>query len=144
METITKTRSRKTHTKSIRNGLSLYKTNRSPYWNARIWVSGEKKYVVRSTKETSRVDAIEAAEEILNKLKKERFVDGVPPNRQFQHYANILINEQKKVVGKERGKRFSQDDEDKLNRKGDGILQHFGKMDVAIITTSHLREYLNS
>ena len=32
----------KTHTKTIRKGMSLYKTGRSPYWFVRIWIGGEK------------------------------------------------------------------------------------------------------
>ena len=65
---VKKSRNSKTHTKTLRKGLSLYKTDASPYWFARIWVSGERKYVVRSTKETSRLVAEEVAEELLNDL----------------------------------------------------------------------------
>ena len=42
-----------TDKKPIRMGLSLYKTGRSPYWFAQIWVGAEKKYYRKSTKETS-------------------------------------------------------------------------------------------
>ena len=50
--------------KHLRRGLSIYKTGRSPFWHARIYDAVMKKYVVRSTKETNRIEAAEVAEEI--------------------------------------------------------------------------------
>ena len=82
-------RNRKTHKKIIRRGLSLYKTDGSPYWYARIWVSGERRYIVKSTRETSRLTAEDVAEEILNDLKQRKFVDGVPHRRAFSYFANM-------------------------------------------------------
>ena len=137
------TRNQKTHTKTIRKGLSLYKTGRSPYWFVRIWIGGEKKYVVRSTKETSRLVAEEVAEELLNDLKQDRFVFGVPKNRTFNHFAGLLINEQRRLAGKGRSASFAKDDEKLLNRKEDGIIDYFGRKDVASIHTLDIRNYLN-
>ena len=133
----------KTHTKTIRKGMSLYKTGRSPYWFVRIWIGGEKKYVVRSTKETSRLVAEEVAEELLNDLKQDRFVFGVPKNRTFNHFAGLLINEQRRLAGKGRSASFAKDDEKLLNRKEDGIIDYFGRKDIGIIKTPQIREYLN-
>ena len=45
----------------VHKGLSLYKTGRSPYYFARIWDPINKKYLTRSTKETTRIDAREVA-----------------------------------------------------------------------------------
>ena len=101
------------------------------------------KYVVRSTKETSRILAEEVAEELVISLKQKGLVGGVPRNRQFERFAEILIAEQKKVAGKGRGKTYAIDDIRKLNRKDVGILDYFGTMDVASITTPKLREYIN-
>jgi len=42
--------------KKIRRGLSIYRTGRSPFWHARIYDPVKKKYVVRSTKETNRIE----------------------------------------------------------------------------------------
>ena len=58
------------------NGLSLYKTGRSPYYFVRIWNPVKKKYLTRSTKETTRIDARQVAQEscflnyILQSLRK--------------------------------------------------------------------------
>ena len=138
-----RTRNQKTHKKSIRKGLSLYRTKSSPFWFARIWISGEKKYVVRSTKETSRLVAEEDAEELINDLKQDRFVFGVPKDRTFNHYAEMLIKEQRRQSGKTKNARFSKDDEKLLNRDGDGIIEFFGRKDVGTIKTPQIREYLN-
>ena len=58
--------------KKIRRGLSIYRTGRSPFWHARIYDPVKKKYVVRSTKETNRIEAIEVAEEILETYKSKQ------------------------------------------------------------------------
>ena len=137
-----RTRNQKTHKKSIRKGLSLYRTKSSPFWFARIWISGEKKYVVRSTKETSRLVAEEVAEELINDLKQDRFVFGVPKNRTFNHYAEMLIKEQRRQSGKTKNARFSKDDEKLLNRDGDGISEFFGRKDVGTIKTPQIRDGL--
>ena len=47
----------------VRKGLSIYKTGRSPFWMLRFRDPVEGKYVVRSTKEESRIEAIAAANE---------------------------------------------------------------------------------
>jgi hypothetical protein len=137
------THNQKTHKKVIRKGLSLYKTSRSPYWFARIWISGDQKYVVRSTKETSRLVAEEVAEELLNNLKQDRYVFGVPRDRTFSHFADMLIKEQQRQSGKSKNARFSKDDEKLLKRKGEGIIDYFKSMDVGSISTKDIRDYLN-
>ena len=138
-----RSRNQKTHKKILRKGLSLYRTKGSPYWYARIWNSGDKKYVVRSTKETSRLVAEEVAEELINDLKQDRFVFGVPRDRTFNHYAELLVKEQRRQSGKTKNARFSKDDEKLLNSDGDGIIEYFGRKDVATIKTPQIREYLN-
>ena len=49
---------------NVSKGLSLYKTGRSPYYFARIWDPINKKYLTRSTKETTRIDARQVAQEL--------------------------------------------------------------------------------
>ena len=52
-----------TSIRHLRKGLSIYKTGRSPFWMLRLRNPYEGQYIVRSTKEVSRVEAIAAAEE---------------------------------------------------------------------------------
>jgi integrase len=129
--------------KVIRKGLSIYKTGNSPYWYARMYVVGARKYVIRSTKETGRVSAMKSAEELLKDLSEGEELKSTPPNKQFQYFAKQLVIDQKRIAGKERSKRYSKNDEQILCRKEDGLLDYFGKMDVEKITTPRMREYLN-
>jgi site-specific recombinase XerD len=138
-----KPQKRKIETKTIRRGLSLYKTDSSPFWYARIWLSGERKYLVRSTKETSRLNAADVAEELLHDIKQNRFVDAIPREKLFIHYADMLVKEQRRIAGKTKSKRFAIDDESILHRKGDGVVDYFGRRDVSSITTADIRKYLN-
>ena len=129
--------------KDIRKGLSIFKTGNSPYWYARMLVRGERRYITRSTNETGKIAAGAAAEELFLELSSGEILQGTPKNRQFQHYADQLIREQQRVAGKQRAKSYAKNDEQILNRQGDGLLAYFGKMDVAEITTPKIREYLN-
>jgi len=128
-------KNKKTHIKQIRKGLSIYKTGNSPFWSARIWIGSERKYVVRSTKETTRLDAIEVAEEIFAKLQQEKFLGSVPNKNRFSFYIDLLLKQQNAMSGKSRSDRFAKDDEKIIKRKDDGILEFFGDKDITSITT---------
>ncbi|MDZ4393877.1 hypothetical protein [Cypionkella sp.] len=58
-----------TSIKHLRQGLSIFQTGRSPYWFIRLRDPLEGRYVVKSSKEESRVEAIAAA----NKFEKAFF-----------------------------------------------------------------------
>ena len=49
---------RMTSLRKLRPGLAIYQTARSPYWMVRLRDPAEGRYIVRSTKETSRIEAI--------------------------------------------------------------------------------------
>ncbi len=129
--------------KHLRRGLSIYKTGRSPFWHARIYDSATKKYVVRSTKETARLEAAEVAEEILADLKAKRDAKhAVKKDRSFEHYAHVY-SEMKKVQSKGARNRRAYTDEHKiLYRETDGIISYFGKFDVGAITSGMVRDYM--
>ena len=128
----------KTHFKKVRQGLSIYKTGQSQYYFARIWLSKEKRYTVKTTKETSRIDALEVAEEIFEKLKQNK----VSESRTFNHFSKILMKYQKSLSGKTRSERFAKDDEKIILRENDGLNAYFGNRDINEITTFDLRDYL--
>ena len=80
----------------IRTGLSLYKTGRSPYWFAQIWVGAEKKYYRKSTKETSRIEAAKVAEEVFESLKNQKVSFASVVTKQLCNtYIDELINLQR-------------------------------------------------
>ena len=53
---------------TIHRGLAIYKTHASDFWYARIRDPKTRRYVVRSTKETSRIGARRAAAELQRSL----------------------------------------------------------------------------
>jgi site-specific recombinase XerD len=133
----------KTANKTVRQGVSLYKVGASPYWYARIWNRSTAKYIVRSTKETSRIVAAEVAEELYSDLKQKKFLDDVPKAKTFIFFAEKLINQQRRLAGKTRSVAFASDDEKLLKRKNDGIIDYFYKRDISLIRTSDITKYFN-
>lgn len=134
---------KKNSVKHLRRGLSIYKTGRSPFWHARIYDPLKKQYVVRSTKETKRLDAAEVAEEILADFKsKQNTEHAVTKDRSFEHYAGVYAK-MKQVQSKGARNRRAYSDEQKiLYRETDGVVSYFGKHDVGRITSGKVREYM--
>lgn len=131
--------------KTLQKGVAIYKTNRSPYWFARIWNPCAKKYVVRSTKETSRIEAREAALELSASLNKSKFqnINAKSP-ASFKAYADRLLKEvQQRTKGDPRSYVYS-DAEKILFRKGDGLVAYFGCMSVDQINAGSIRSYLTA
>lgn len=123
--------------KHLRKGLSIYKTGRSPFWFIRLRDPLAGKYIVRSSKETSRLDAIETAHEFADNFRSKANSEYAQQKAtSFEHYAKLLMAAQK---GKSR---WSDGDGKLLNRQKDGLIIYFGKHDVTKITTGMVREYL--
>ena len=129
--------------KHLRRGLSIYKTGRSPFWHARIYDAVKKKYVVRSTKETNRIEAAEVAEEIVETYKKKQnSAHAVSKDRSFEHYAKMLSEITKQKAKASRNKYAFTDQSKILFREKDGLVSYFGKHDVGKITPGIVRDYL--
>ena len=129
--------------KHLRRGLSIYKTGRSPFWHVRIYDAVKKKYVVRSTKETNRIEAAEVAEEIVETYKKKQnSAHAVSKDRSFEHYAKLLSEITKQKARSSRNKYAFSDQSKILFREKDGLVSYFGKHDVGKITPGIVRDYL--
>ena len=129
--------------KHLRRGLSIYKTGRSPFWHARLYDAVKKKYVVRSTKETNRIEAAEVAEEILETYKsKQNTSYAVSKERSFEHYAKMLSEITKQKARSSRNKYAFNDQAKILFRETDGLISYFGQHDVGKITPGMVRDYL--
>ena len=129
--------------KHLRRGLSIYKTGRSPFWHVRIYDAGKKKYVVRSTKESNRIEAAEVAEEIVETYKqKQNSAHAVSRDRSFEHYAKMLSEITKQTAKASRNKYAFSDQSKILFREKDGLVSYFGKHDVGKITSGIVRDYL--
>jgi len=131
-------KSKTTSQKNIRKGLAIYKTGQSIYWFLRLWDPLTKKYVRRTTKETVRIEAVEAAIEFADNYKSGGHpVHAVKKATSFERYAKQLIQMQALSGGK-----WSSDNAKLLNRSGDGLIAYFGKWDVTKINTGSVRDYL--
>lgn len=123
--------------KHLRKGLAIYRTGRSPYWYFRFRDPIAGKYVHRSSKEESRLEAIEVAYEFADTFRSKANSDHAKKKAtSFEHYA-------KKLMGVQKGKsKWSDGDNKLLNRSKDGLICYFGKYDVSKITTGMVRDYL--
>ena len=129
--------------KQIRRGLSIYRTGRSQFWHARIYDPVKKKYVVRSTKETNRIEAIEVAEEILETYKsKQNSSHATSKDRSFEYYAKLLADLNAQKSKSPRNKYTERDQNKLLFQEREGLISYFGKYDFGKITSGMVREYL--
>ncbi|PKP68325.1 MAG: hypothetical protein CVT82_15615 [Alphaproteobacteria bacterium HGW-Alphaproteobacteria-4] len=109
--------------KHIRQGVAIYKTDRSPFWFARIWNPHEQKYLVRSTKETSRIEAADAATELADSLTALKFKNTKSKKPvSFETYAEKLLEETKQRT---KGKAGSYAYRDEHKRSGSVDLNKF-------------------
>lgn len=128
---------RMTSLRQLRKGLAIYMTARSPFWMVRLRDSSEGRYIVRSTKETSRIEAVAAANEFADSFfKKVNSDQARKAATSFEHYATQMLGMQKASA------KTHDSDRKLLYRQKDGIVRHFGDHDVSKITTKMIREYL--
>ena len=128
---------RMTSLRQLRKGLAIYKTARSPYWMVRQRDPAEGRYIVRSTKEESRIEAISAANEFADSFFKRANSDQArKTTTSFEYYATQMLGMQKPSA------KTHDSDRKLLYRQKDGIVRHFGDYDVTKITTKMIREYL--
>lgn len=136
-------RHRLTAKHKIWHGLSIYQTGASPYWFARFWDRAAKRYVVRSTKETLKRDAILAAETMVKKdaltapPRAVEVIIAIDPKDTFAHWAEAAM-----AVNRAKGKKFAlRDDLKLLNRPDNGLLEYFGPRDISTITSTEITDY---
>ena len=77
----------------IRRGLHIYKVHASPFWRVRIRDPRNGKYIVRSTKEESKLEARKVAEEVFHNLFSKGVLNLVPREQTFEFFAEQVIKE---------------------------------------------------
>jgi len=128
--------------KKLRHGLAVYKVNLSPYWMVRVRVPATGRYVVRSTKETSRLKAYKVAEEIAAEIVGATPSIVVPKSRTFENYAERFLAEQQRLVDQGvRTKSLQKQDRYICYQKAWGLIAFFGRRDIGSITTRDIVEY---
>ena len=125
----------------ISRGLAIYKVGASPYWQCRIRNSVTKSYLVRSTKETSRIKARAAAQELADEIRgSERVTER---SFTFDYYGRRLLEKaQRMVSNNERHPNYVRDIRYCLGNKQWGLLQELGTKDVRDIKTREYQEFM--
>ena len=127
----------------IRRGLAIYRTNASPYYYARVRTP-KGTHVVRSTKETSRINARAAAEELASAILT-KAGPVVPTNLTFRYFAEQFVAEAKVAVERQtRNPAYARDSEYTITNKHWGLNTHFDDLDVRNITTAEFSAFMRS
>lgn len=129
---------------NIFRGLAIYQTNASPFWFARIRNPISKRNIVRSTKETSRLEARKVAEELFISIMKSKDAVKVPREVTFGYFAEELVKAEKRkgLLGELNHKLWA-NTEFYLEHKNWGILKQFEMVDVKTITTVEYNSYMD-
>lgn len=137
-----KSPNRITKQKQVRSGLYLYQTPRSPFWYAKVWVPSQQKYFSKSTKETDRLEATQAAINFADKtLSTIGTVERNPKATRFETYADRFDANLRASVGNKSRKYI--DYHNTLYRHNDGLIAFFGDMQIKTINTGKMRDYLH-
>lgn len=121
---------------TIRRGLAIYKLRSSPFYFARVRDPKNKKNIVRSTKETSRIEARKVAEELAASLFSSGAIAPTPREYQFEYFANELLKDAEREVSEGiRSKTYARDVKTILYNNVWGLLKTFAAKDVRELTT---------
>jgi hypothetical protein len=127
----------------LARGVAIYKTHASPFWNARIRDNSTHKYVVRSTKETSRIKARLVAEEFAADLTSRR--KAVPREFSFKHFATRFMEKGRRLAESgERNANYIRTARLSLDNDAWGLMRHFAARDVRELRTRDYFEFMNS
>jgi hypothetical protein len=118
----------------VRRGVAIYQTHASPFYFARILDPKTHRYKVRSTKETSRIQARRSAEELAHEIMRPDAP--APPEYSFRTYAKRFIQKGQQLADSgERNKNYICTTRLFLDNDDWGLVRHFGSRDVRELTT---------
>ena len=127
----------------LRRGLALYQTYASPYYFVRILDSRAQRYKVRSTKETSRIEARRVAEELALKICARD--SPAPPEYSFKTYARRFVEKGHRLAESgERNANYIRTTRLFLDHDDWGLVRHFGTRDVRELTTRDWQLYIEA
>jgi hypothetical protein len=127
----------------LARGVAIYKTHASPFWNARIRDNSTHKYVVRSTKESSRLKARVVAEEFAADLTSRQ--KAVPREFSFKHFATRFMEKGRRLAESgERNANYIRTARLSLDNDAWGLMRHFAERDVRELRTRDYFEFMNS
>ena len=127
----------------VSQGVAIYKIIGSPYWRARVWVPAKKKRVVRSTKTSTRIEAMQIATEFAASIVNQNYVPAIPRELTFDYFSDMFIKWQKEMVAQ--GKRhpsLQRSDYGYLYNTKGGLVTFFTGRDVRSLQTKDMLEYM--
>jgi hypothetical protein len=125
----------------IYKGLSIYRVANSPNWMVRVWDRKRKKYVVKTTGETSSIKAKEAA--ISLGLSLLRTVPIVETEFLYSTYAKKLLRKTQILSDTgERNPNYVKTIHWAIQNADWGLLDYFGDHDIRKVKTNTFHEYL--
>jgi len=126
---------------NIYQGLSIYRVKNSPNWMVRVWDRKRKKYLVKTTGQTSSVLAKEAAMAL--GLSLLRSAPTVPTEYLFSTFAQKLLRKTKILSDTgERNPNYVKTIHWAIQNVDWGLLDYFGDHDIRKIKTNTFHEYL--
>ena len=123
-------------------GLSIYRVANSPNWIVRVWDRKRKRYLVKTTGESSSIRARDAAQDLaLALLKADVPVDA---EFSFKGFAQKLLRKSKvQAESGERNANYVKTMQWAIMNNDWGLLDFFGDKDVRQVRTHSWQEYLN-
>src|SRR5262245_51943541 len=122
-------------------GVSIYKVRGSQYWYVRVWDSARAKYVVTSTRETSRIKARHAATEFARSITKSQ--DAVKRQFTSRYFADKTMTKMSRLAADgERHIGTVNAIEWAIQNADWGLLKSFGARDVRTINSQDFSEYM--
>jgi hypothetical protein len=126
----------------LQPGIAIYKTHASPYWNARIRNSKTHSYLVRSTKEKSRIKARVAALELASDLLSK--TPSVPKEFTFKYYATRFLEKARALVARgQRNEHYIRSAVLFLDNDQWGLMKAFCDHDIREIKTRHFQQFMD-
>lgn len=127
---------------TIQRGLAIYKVHASPFWQARIRDPRIRRYVVRSTEETSRIKAKQVARELaFDLLGSEKRIER---EYTFRYFANRLMAKGERLVANgDRNANYVRTIKLFLNQADWGLIKAFGLRDIREIKTRDYQEFMD-
>lgn len=123
-------------------GLSIYRVKNSPNWMVRAWDRKRKRYLVKSTGQSSSILAKEAAQELAIAMLKSEVP--VEVEYTFKHFAQKLLRKSKlQASNGERSAQYVKTMHWAIVNADWGLLEYFEDHDIRTIRTHHWNEYLN-
>jgi hypothetical protein len=126
---------------NIYKGLSIYRVSNSPNWMVRVWDRNRKRYLVKSTGETSSILAKDAAMAL--GLSLLRAAPTIPTEYLFTTFAKKLLRKTKILSDTgERNPNYVKTIHWAIQNADWGLLDYFGDHDIRKIKTNTFQEYL--